>query len=73
MADPAIDYTKLSVPERLQLVEDIWDSIAREANPLPLAEADVAELDRRSCAHRDDRNTAIPAEDVIKELYDRES
>lgn len=73
MADPAIDYTKLSVPERLQLVEDIWDSIARDAVPLPLGDADVAELDRRSAAHRNNPDSAIPADEVIKELYDRKS
>ncbi len=56
-----------------KLVEDVWDSIARDAVPLPLGDADVAELDRRSAAHRDDPHSAIPADEVIKELYDRES
>ena len=32
-----IEYMKLSVSERIQLVEDIWDSIAAEA-------ADTVEL-----------------------------
>ena len=73
MTDPAIDYTKLTVPERLQLVEDIWDSIARDAVPLPLSGDDIEELDRRSAAHRDNPDSAVPDDEVIKELYDRKS
>jgi putative addiction module component (TIGR02574 family) len=33
------EYVKLSVPERIQLVEDIWDSIAEMPEELPLTEA----------------------------------
>lgn len=37
---PAFDYRRLSVAERLQLVEDIWDSIAEDAGleGLPVSE-----------------------------------
>ena len=35
MAHPATDYRQLPLPERIQLVEDIWDSIAVEANARP--------------------------------------
>jgi putative addiction module component (TIGR02574 family) len=31
MGEPAFDYRQLTVAERLQLVEDIWDSIAQDA------------------------------------------
>jgi putative addiction module component (TIGR02574 family) len=47
MANPAPEYRKLPIPERLQLVEEIWDSIAREAKSLPLSDELRAELDRR--------------------------
>ena len=73
MADPAIDYKTLSVPERIQLVEDIWDSIAEDAAALPLGEADIAELHKRSAEHNADPGSAIPADDVFKELYDSSS
>jgi putative addiction module component (TIGR02574 family) len=33
--------------ERLQLVEDLWDSIAQEDAPLPLSDAKRDELRRR--------------------------
>ena len=46
------EYVKLSVPERIQLVEDIWDSIAEMPEELSLTEAQQAELDRRLNAYR---------------------
>ena len=51
MGQPAFNYRDLPIDQRLQLVEDIWDSIAEEANArpgsLPLSDAQRAELDRR--------------------------
>jgi putative addiction module component (TIGR02574 family) len=38
---------KLGRAERLQLVEDLWDSIAQEDAPLPVAEWKREELRRR--------------------------
>ena len=38
---------KLPVPERLRLVEDLWDSIAQEDTSLPLADWQHDELRRR--------------------------
>lgn len=41
------DILKLSVSERLELIEVIWDSIAPGLEDLPLTEAQRRELDRR--------------------------
>lgn len=66
------DYKTLSVAERIQLVEDIWDSIATEApGLLQLSEAEKEELDRRVEAHRADPSTAIPWEQVREKLFQR--
>lgn len=69
MGQPAFDYLSLSIEERLQLVGDIWDSIADAANAspdlLPLTAAQMAELDRR-IAHADAHpEELIPMEDVL--------
>ncbi len=32
------DTLKQSIPERIQLVEDIWDTIASETEPIDLTE-----------------------------------
>jgi putative addiction module component (TIGR02574 family) len=41
------DLSKLSLAERIQLAEDLWDSVAAETGGLPLTEAQAAELDQR--------------------------
>ena len=75
MSEPAFDYRRLSVSERLQLVEDIWDSIAEEArdrpDALPLSETQLAEVRRRQEQHRRDPGSAIPWEQVRAELFGR--
>ena len=35
----------LSIPERIQLVEALWDSIAQDANSVPLLDWQCRELD----------------------------
>ena len=52
-----IDIQSLSVPERIQVVEDIWDSIACEPNRIPLTEAQKEELDTRLEAYYKDERT----------------
>jgi len=41
------DLAQLGVHEKLQLVEDLWDSIAAESMP-PISDAVFEELERRS-------------------------
>ena len=45
------DALKLNVSERMQLVQDIWDSIASFPEALELTEAQRTELDRRLQAY----------------------
>ena len=48
MASPTItDLLQLSLDERIQLVEDLWESIAKDPEALSLTEAQKLELDRR--------------------------
>lgn len=42
-----LDISGLSLAERIQLAEDLWDSVAAETGELPLSAAQTAELDRR--------------------------
>jgi putative addiction module component (TIGR02574 family) len=67
MSKSAFDYRALSIAERLQLVEDVWDSIATEqpdATALPVSAPERAELDRRLDAHRKDPGGAVPWSEV---------
>lgn len=47
-SDISNEIKKLSVPERILLVEDIWDSIALENESFELSQAQRNELDERS-------------------------
>jgi putative addiction module component (TIGR02574 family) len=38
---------KLSIPDRILLVEEIWDTIAEENQAFELTDAQTRELDRR--------------------------
>jgi putative addiction module component (TIGR02574 family) len=46
------DILELSVPERIELVEDIWDSIAAVPDSIPLTNAQREELDRLESYHQ---------------------
>lgn len=75
MGKPAFDYRSLSVDERLQLVGDIWDSIAEEANlkpdVLPLTDELKAELDRRLAEYEADPSSAVPMDKALEDIRAR--
>jgi putative addiction module component (TIGR02574 family) len=39
---------KLSAPEKILLVEDLWDSIASDESGVPVPQSHMDELDRRA-------------------------
>jgi putative addiction module component (TIGR02574 family) len=45
------EILRLSVPERIQLVEEIWDSIVDSPDALPITEEQRRELDRRLASY----------------------
>ena len=64
------EYLKLSVSERIQLVEDIWDSItAEELNTIELSQAQMDVLHCRVAEHRADPSTGVPWEQVRSKLF----
>ena len=75
MANPAFDYRSLSVADRLQLVGDIWDSIAEEASAtpdaLPLTLDQKAELERRLAAYDADPTTGVTMEEAFERIRAR--
>ena len=62
---------RLSRNERLELVQDIWDSIAEEDGIVPLSESQRLELDRRLAAHRANPGAAVDWEQVEAEALAR--
>ncbi|MBN2442407.1 MAG: addiction module protein [Spirochaetales bacterium] len=51
---------QLSVPERIQLVEDIWDSILLFPESIELSDEQKKELDRRLEAYHLNPGNGIP-------------
>lgn len=41
------EITRLSVPEKILLVEELWDSIAAEGENIPVPKSHIKELERR--------------------------
>jgi putative addiction module component (TIGR02574 family) len=66
------DIEQLTIAERVQLVEEIWDSVAASPERLPLTDAQRQELDRRLALHEREPNRVTPWEEVRAKLQ-RES
>jgi putative addiction module component (TIGR02574 family) len=58
------DIVELPIDERIQLVEDVWDSIAAVPEAVPLTDAQRAELDRRLEAYHKNPTAGAPWEEV---------
>jgi putative addiction module component (TIGR02574 family) len=71
MSTPTLEeILKLSVSERIQLVEDIWDSIVFSPESLPLTDAQKAELGRRLADYRANPSAGRTWEEVRESLED---
>ncbi len=55
---------KLSVDDRIALAQAIWDSIPIASGPLPLTEAQKAELERRLADDDKNPDNVVPWESV---------
>lgn len=60
------EITRLSPPERLSLIGDLWDSIADDELPTPPAQQ--RELERRLASFDQDRAQAVTWEHLKAEL-----
>ena len=64
----AADTLELSIPERIQLVEDIWDTIAVEADSIELTEEEKRIIDERLEAYHQNPDLGSPWEGVLKRI-----
>jgi len=58
----------LSVPERIQLVEDIWDTIVEVPERIALSKEQKAELDIRLAAYEKDPDDGSSWEEVRERI-----
>jgi putative addiction module component (TIGR02574 family) len=67
------EIRKLSLAERLELVEELWDSIAAECGhePFPLTAGQRADLERRLAKADADPASGAPWEEVLERIRQR--
>jgi putative addiction module component (TIGR02574 family) len=65
------EIDKLDLSEKLILVEDIWDSIARSNSMLPLPEWQKSELDKRYKEYKGDKLTLHEWKEVHEGLRNK--
>ena len=63
------EILQLSTPEKLQLVEELWNDIALHPNEISLSPEQEAELDRRVELHQKNPEAGIPWEEVKSKLH----
>jgi putative addiction module component (TIGR02574 family) len=64
----AADALELSVPERIQLVTEIWDTIAECPEKIELTDATRQLLRKRLAAYRANPGAGSPWEDVKRRI-----
>ena len=69
MSSPIIDFFGLVPEERIQLAEELWDSL--DDVELPVSEDLGVELDRGLERHRQDPGRGRPAKDVLRDIEQR--
>ena len=62
---------KLPLAERLQLVEDLWDSIALDDKSVPVPESHIRELDRRFARHGSNPGTLLSLAELQQKITRR--
>jgi putative addiction module component (TIGR02574 family) len=68
MSTQLSDILQLTVAERIQLAEDIWDSVAAFPEAIPLTNAQKEELDRRLQASAESPNEGISWDELKDKL-----
>ena len=67
------DTLKLSIPERIQLVEDIWDTIASETESTELTENEKKIIDERLEAYHKNPDAGSSWEEVYKRIVSKKN
>jgi putative addiction module component (TIGR02574 family) len=65
------DVLQMSVPERVRLVQAIWDSVEAEPEAIPLTAAERQELDRRWQAFQREPEIGFTWAEVKAELLNQ--
>jgi putative addiction module component (TIGR02574 family) len=70
MAKTRFDYSDLNADERVELAEELWDSIAGMQDTLSLTSSQAEELDRRLESYRRDGDPGTPWMEALRKIED---
>jgi putative addiction module component (TIGR02574 family) len=65
------EITKLSIPEKILLVEDLWDSISADESSIPVPESHKAELEGRLKRYESAPGTLLSLDDLRSRIEKR--
>ena len=65
------EISSLSVPEKILLVEDLWDSIASDESSVPVPQSHKEELDRRLRTYESDHGKLLSLEELQGKIEKR--
>ena len=66
-----IDIARLSFEERLRLMDELWESLSRTPEAIPLTDPQREELDRRLDELDREGPVGIPWEEVLRRIRGR--
>ena len=67
------DAQDLPLAEQIELIEALWESIAKQGYEPPLTSEQAAELDRRLEAHRRQPDDVVSWDSIKQEIFDKYS
>lgn len=65
------EISKLSTPEKILLVEDLWDSIASDESIVPVPQSHMEELDRRLKRYESAQGNLLSFEELRTRIENR--
>ena len=65
------EISKLSTPEKILLVEDLWDNISADDSSIPTPESHKAELDKRLKRYQSAPGSLLSLDDLRTKIEKR--
>ncbi len=62
--DDIPEIARLTIPEKILLLDDLWDSIASEELSIPVPQSHREELDRRLTEHEENPGKLLTLDDL---------
>jgi len=62
---------KLSIPEKILLVEDLWDNISSEESAITVPQSHMTELNRRLAKHTSSPGDLLSLDELRKRIESR--